>query len=79
MINKDNTVTVAELLAILANGRVTADMPITTFSERETGCVRGIVAVELYTAKDGSKALVIHSGAVVAWTGDIESAGEVFP
>lgn len=78
MINKDRTVTVAELLAILADGRITPDMPIAIW-DSATGTIRGINAFEIHTFKDGSKALTFFDGAVCARIEDAVSAAEVFP
>lgn len=78
MINKDKTVTVAELLAILADGRITTDMPIMVY-DHEAGIMRGVNAFEIYTMKDGSKGLVFYSGAFCAALDDAESCSEVFP
>ncbi len=79
MVNKDKTLTVAHLLGMLRDGRITPDLPIAMFSERESAVVRGIDAFELYTCKDGSQVLVFFGGAVCADLKDVETTTEVFP
>lgn len=78
MVNKGNTVTVAELLAILADGRITPDMPIAIW-DNATGTIRGVNAFEIQTFKDGSKALTFFDGAVCAEVKNVETTAEVFP
>ena len=78
MINKDNTVTVAELLAILADGRVRPDMPLATY-DNATGTIRGIAAFEIHTFKDGSQSLSFFDGVQIADPADLMNAAEVFP
>ncbi len=78
MVNKDNTITVADLLAMLADGRVTPDMPLAIWDNAE-GTVRGINATEIHFYKDGAKVLAFFSGAMVADIKDCVSTAEVFP
>ncbi len=78
MVNKDKTVTVAELLAILADGRISPDMPIAIW-DNASGTIRGVNAFEIQTFKDGSKALTFFDGAVCAEIKDVETTAEVFP
>lgn len=77
MINKANTFTVAELLKMLADGRVTPDMPITIFCDpnRMVGCS----STEIVTYKDGSKSLTFYPGKSCARVEDINTTAEVFP
>ncbi len=77
-VNKDNTFTVGELLKMLADGRVTPDMPLAVW-DHEQGAVRGFNALEIHTYKDGSKALTFFEGAPCADIKDCESSSEVFP
>lgn len=80
MVNKDNTITVALLLKMLADGRVTPDMPLAIwYNGDET--VRGVCGVEIQTYKDGAKVLCFFSdmGANVADITDCQSSAEVFP
>lgn len=78
MINKDKTITVAELLAILADGRISPDMPIAVYRSHPD-CLVGHVATEILTLADGSKLLTFYTGEPVASLSNIESAAEVFP
>lgn len=78
MVDKDNTVTVAMLLSMLADGRVSPDMPIAIWDNMDAS-VRGVSAVEIHTYKDGSKVLSFFSGAPVADIKNSVSAAEVFP
>lgn len=78
MVNKNNTVTVAELLAILADGRISLDMPIAIW-DNASGTIRGVNAFEIQTFTDGSKALTFFDGAVCAEIKNVESTAEVFP
>jgi hypothetical protein len=75
MVNKDNTITVAELMKMLADGRITPETPITFYEDNP----RGFVALELHTYKDGSKALCFFSGIEVSDCSDIVGISEVFP
>lgn len=77
MINKDMTITVGDLLKLLADGRVTVDMPV-TFWDSSSGTVRGIAALEIYTYRDGTKAITITDGASVADVKDAAYAGELY-
>lgn len=77
MINKDMTITVADLLKLLSDGRVTMDMPV-TFWDSASGTVRGIGTIEIFTYRDGTKALTINDGASVADVKDAEYAGELY-
>lgn len=77
MINKDKTVTVAELMSALADGRITMDMPIAIYDAE--GAIRGVNAFELQTMKDGAKCLTFFVGAPCASVSDVESTSEVFP
>lgn len=86
MINKDKTLTVGDLLKMLANGRVTVDMPIAVFhntDDFEASCgvsnyMVGIVAVEIITFDDDSKGLTIYTGEPCADLSKACSAAEVF-
>lgn len=78
MVNKDNTITVAELLSMLTDGRIITSMPVAIW-DNATGTIRGINAFEIQTFKDGSKALTFFDGAVCAEIKDVESTAEVFP
>lgn len=78
MINKDKTMTVAELLAILADRRISPDMPLATY-DNATGTIRGIVAFEIHTHKDGSQSLSFFDGAQIADIATLVSTAEVFP
>lgn len=78
MINKDKTLTVAELLAILADGRITPDMPLSIY-DNATGTIRGIQAFEIHTHKDGSQSLSCFDGPAIADPATLVSAAEVFP
>ena len=78
MVNKDNTITVGELMKMLADGRVTMDMPLAIWDNVE-GTVRGINATEIHFYKDGSKVLSFFSGAPVSDIKDCVSTAEVFP
>lgn len=78
MVNKDNTITVAELLSMLADGRVTPDMPLAIWDNAEES-VRGVIAVEIHTYKDGSKVLSFFRGAPVSDIKDCTTCAEVFP
>ena len=78
MIDKSKTLTVGELLAILADGRISPDMPIVILDEG-LGCLRGVPAVEIITMKDGSRALTVAQYDTCGQTDDIESTSEVFP
>lgn len=77
MVNKNNTLTVADLLKMLADGQVTMDMPITIWDSCE-GTVRGLNAVEIHTYKDGSKSLSIFEGAPCADIKDVLTTVEVY-
>jgi hypothetical protein len=78
MINRDETITIGTLLKMLADGRITADMPV-TFYDNYSGTVHGIQAVEIHTYKDGSQAVNIFDGAQCAFIEDCVSTSEVFP
>jgi hypothetical protein len=78
MVNKDKTFTVAELLAMLTDGRITTNMPLVIW-DNEHGAVRGIKALEIHTYKDGSKALTFFEGEPCADIKDCVSSAEVFP
>jgi hypothetical protein len=77
MINKDKTLTVGDLLKMLADGRVTVDMPIAVF-HRSPDCMVGVVAVEIVTYDDGGKALTVYTGEPCASLNDIASSAEVY-
>ena len=78
MVNKNNTVTVAELLAILQDGRIKPDMPLATY-DNTSGTIRGIAAFEIHTFLDGSQALSFFDGVQIADPKDLASCAEVFP
>jgi len=78
MVNKDKTFTVAELLQMLADGRITPDMPLATWDQGQ-GTVRGFQALEIHTYADGSKALTFFEGEPCADIKHCVSAAEVFP
>jgi hypothetical protein len=80
MVNKDNTITVGELMKMLADGRVTMDMSLATW-KNGVDTLQGVVSVEIQTYKDGSKVLCFFSdmGADVADIKDCVSTAEVFP
>lgn len=77
MINKDKTLTVGDLLKMLANGRVTVDMPVAIFLDHPC-CMVGITAVEIITFDDDSKGLTIYTGEPCADLSRACSAAEVF-
>ncbi len=77
MVNKNNTITVDTLLAMLKDGRITRDMPLAIWDN--TQGVRGINAVEIHTYKDGTQVLSFFSGASVADIQNCVSTSEVFP
>jgi hypothetical protein len=82
MVNKDKTITVGDLLKMLADGRVTPDMPLgAVVCDGSKGAVpvRGIIACELYNYKDGSKAVALYASDPCGDTKDVESASELFP
>lgn len=78
MVNKDKTFTVAQLLQMLADGRITPDMPLVTW-DNEQGAVRGFSALEIHTYKDGTKALTFFEGEPCADIKYCVEAAEVFP
>lgn len=79
MINKDKTLTVGNILQMLADGRITVDTPVAflTYSNTHTD-IRGVVATELVHFKNGEKAVVFSSGDCCASTDEIMSTSEVF-
>jgi len=77
MVNKNNTLTVADLMKMLADGQVTIDMPITIWDPyNET--VRGISVIEIHVYKNGSKAFSVFEGAPCADIKDVVSAAEIY-
>jgi len=59
-VNPDNTLTVAHMLAALADGRIDKDMPIGVIFAGLSS-VHGICAFEIHTYDDGSRVLVAHT------------------
>ncbi len=78
MINKDKTLTVAELVSAIADGRIRMDMPIAIL-DCGTDSIRGVNAFEIHTHKDGSQSLTFCAGANVAVIDTLVSTAEVFP
>lgn len=78
MVNKDNTFTVAELLKMLTDGRITPEMPLAVW-DSGGGMVRGLKALEIHSYKDGSKALTFFEGEPCADIVNCVSSSEVFP
>ncbi len=79
MVNRNNTITVECLLAMLKDGRITPDMPLAIWDNAE-GMVRGVHAVEIHTYKDGTKVLSFFmASSPVADIKDCTTAAEVFP
>lgn len=79
MINRDNTFTVAELLKMLADGRVTPDMPLAVWRNDSDGNLRGFTGIEIQTYRGGEKILVFFDGDTVADVKCCLSSSEVFP
>lgn len=78
MINKDKTITVADLLKMLADGRVHNRMAVTVW-DQENGVSRGVQAVEIHTYEDGSQALSFFLGESCADVDQLSTSSEVFP
>ena len=78
MIDKDKTLTVGTLLAMLADGRITRDTPIAIFNPGPDTLV-GLIALELLTFDDGARAVTLYPGQPCAKLNDIVSSSEVFP
>jgi len=78
MVNKDKTLTVADLMQMLTDGRITMAMPITMYDPNAHGTMRGLVAVEIHTFKDGSKTLAMFEGATCGDIKDIDTSTEVY-
>ncbi len=78
MVNKDKTFTVGELLKMLADGRITPEMPLAVWDSNR-GVVRGVNALEIHSYKDGSKALTFFEGEPCADISNCVSSSEVFP
>lgn len=75
MINKDKTLTVGDLLKMLADGRVTVDMPVAVLCGNS---VTGIVAAEIVTFQDESKGFLVYTGQPCESVINIASSAEIF-
>jgi uncharacterized membrane protein YqgA involved in biofilm formation len=75
--NKNATITLGTLRKLLADSRLSDDMPVAVYNGL-VAHAKGIQAVEVHTMKDGAKAIAFCQGGVVCEVKDIEGAIEVF-